>query len=390
MTGNTDAKVDRVLVVHGDAAVRGAVAAAARNIGDGATTVYESVSLTDAVDKARRFDPRVVLLDLGESRALALDVARRLRRNDRLLVGLYDPLVVGHGESDLLRAATRAGIGDFVTVPVAEADLADAFLSSMALNGSEPHEEEGRTIAFFSQKGGVGTTTLAVNVALSLAQASPAAGVALCDAHLQFGDAAGLLGIRPEHDLCDLVLDLDNLGPLDSYLSREPRSGLLLLPGPTSVEAGERISPADVSRALIALRQRYARVVVDVPHPIDLLSLGLLDLAETICIVTDPVTPSVLGTAGCLKFLAGQGFGDGRLRVVLNREGYPHGAMSEAEVANTLECDVAAAIPFDARVVDAADTGEPLVLTRGKSDFQRGLSSLIEQLSPAAAAVRDS
>jgi len=374
----------RILIVHSDPETRRAIAAAIRELGDDGFAVFEAESPTDAIDKARRFDPRVVLLDLGEARALALDVATRLRGEDRLIIGLYNPLVTGLGENELLRSAARAGVGDFAPLPVSAPDLGAAFSAAHVLGGGPP-DEEGAMVAFFSHKGGVGTTTLAVNAALALAGSTDnARETVLIDANLQFGDAAGLLGLQPEQDLTHFVNDLDRLGALESYLAREPQTGLRILAGPVDPLEAERITPDEVCRTLIHLRRRFPCLLVDLPPVIDLLTMSILDLSEILCVVTEPVTPTVLNTARCLRFLEEQGISGERVRIILNRKGFPHGALSEREVADALGRAIDVAIPFDARVMDAGDTGQPLVLTRAKSDFMRSLVPFVEQLLPAA------
>ena len=357
--------VARALIVHPVEAMRRAVAHALRQVAGAPITVHEAGSLTEGLRAARWYDPSYVLLDLSEERSLALEVAQEVRRADRLVIGLYNPLLLRDHEDDFFRAAARAGVGDFVPLPAAEAERA------AALAGPRPDAAAagGRTIAFFGHKGGVGTTTLAVNTALLLAGSGEAGEVALCDADLQFGDAAALLGLAPDRDLADMARDLDHLGALSAYLSRDPATGLRVLARPRDLVDAERVTPEELARLVIHLQRRFDTVVVDTPPVLDLMTLAVLDLAEKVILVTEAVTPTVLGTARLLRLLEEQGFAAERLRVVVNRHAAFEGNLPPGTVAEQLGRPVDYVIAYDRAFVTAATRGAPPILGRRKSDF---------------------
>lgn len=374
--------VERVLVAHPDAATRQSMVQAVRALGTGAVSVYEAVSLTDAIEKVHQVDPRLILLDLTDSRKLALDVVRALRRADRLILGLYNPMVVGEGEGELLRNAARAGVGDFLMLPLSTAELADAVGSSPALQPQAARPREGHTVSFFSAKGGVGTTTLAAHTGMVLAGTAGSSGVVLCDAHLQFGTIPYVLGLEPDRDLSDLVAELDHPGPLESYLTLEPHSGLAVLPAPVQLSDADGVSPEDLSRVLIALRRRHACVLVDLPPVIDLLTLSVLDLSERVVMVVDNVGPAVLETARALALLQDQGISSDRIRVVINQPApFPAGYARDA-IEEELGLPVLAEISFDNKARAALSRGESLTGGRSKSPFARGVATIAEEVGP--------
>jgi len=372
----TAAQVERVLVVHADADTRNAVETALRNAGGGGLSVYAAPSLGAAVGAAQRSAPRVVLLDLVESLSLALEVAAQLRGRGCYVIGLYSPLTAVGRDVDVLRRAARAGVGDFVPLPVSEAELAAALAAVPAAGATAQQGDRGRMVAFFGPKGGVGVTTLALNTALAMASDGEDGSTALCDTNLQCADAAAFLGLQPDRDICDAVADLDQLGPMESYLVREPGTGLLLLPGAREPAAGQQVAPDDVARLLIALRKRYANLVVDVPSTIDLLTVSVLELSEAICLVTEPLMPTLVGTARCLEYLESLGLAPDRMHIVLNRGAFFAGALSTQEVERELGRKVAVTVPYEVRVADAADTGRPLLTQRSKSDFVKTVRQL--------------
>ena len=198
--------VERALIIHPTQTTRRSVAGVLRKVAATPLTIHEASSLAEGLSATEWLEPRYVLVDLAEDRSLALEVVREIRRADRLVVGLYNPLLLPERDDEFFRGATRAGVGDFVPLPIAEADLAAALA---AMPQSSLPRSKGRVAAFFGHKGGVGTTTLAVNTALVLAGSGEAGEVTLCDTALQFGEAVDHLGLAVDRDIGDLVRDLD-------------------------------------------------------------------------------------------------------------------------------------------------------------------------------------
>lgn len=370
-------QVSRILIIHPAEGTRQALAETLRQVTRTPNTVHEAGSLTEGLRAARWFDPSCVLVDLSEERNLALEVAREVRRSDRLVIGLYNPLLLRERADDFFRAAARAGIGDFVPVPVSEAELAAALGAAPQKSLGGP---KGRTISFFSPKGGVGTTTLAVNTALVLAGSGQAGEVALCDAALQFGDAAPLLGLAPDRDLADMVRDLDDIGALSAYLSRHPETGLRTLARPRDLADAERVTPEELSRVLIRLERRFDYVVVDTPGVLDLMTLAVFDLSEKIYLVIEATAPTVLEAARLLRVLEGQGFAAERLRLIVSRYAAFEGNLPPGTVAQQLGRPVDFVVAQDRALIVAANRGQPLVLGRSKSEFPAAISQITDDV----------
>lgn len=370
-------RIERILVIHPEPETRRSVAAALRQDGSRALSLYEAGSMPEGLESIRRLEPDVVLLDLTDEQGLALEVAREARRPDRRLVGLYNPLVVRDHEVDFLRRFARAGVGDFIPLPASAAEL-QAALDAAPVGLAAKSAAEGRMVAFMSPKGGVGTTVTAVNAALALGgSGSFPNGVALCDAALQFGSVATMLGLVPDRDLADMVRDLDDLGPPSAYLVRLPDPGVSVLARPRDPRDAERVSPEGLSRALINLRRSFDLVVVDTPPNLDLLTLAALDLSERIFVVTEGIAPALLATSRFLDLLAEMGFAPERIGVVLNRAGLD-GTLSEAQVGEQLGRRVDYSLPYDKAVVTSVHTGTPLVVGRRKTPFAKAVADFAQ------------
>ena len=387
----TGSRVLSVLVVHPEAETRRALIETLRLALPGtALHAAEASTPTQALQAASWLEPRVVLLDLVAERRLALDVARNLRRPGRFVLGLYNPMLAGDRGAELFRAGARAGVTDYVALPAAESELAAA-LAALEPAAAESGRRDARALVFIAAQGGAGTTTLALNTALVLAGSRAAGSVVLCDANIQFGNAAAHLGLAPDRDLIDLLRDLDAATTLTPYLLHHPETGLGLLASPRAAGDAEAVAPEDLSRALVALRRRFDTLVVDLPAAVDLRTLAALDLADRIYVVTEAVVPAVVSTQRLLGLLEELGLAD-RVRVVVNRYSSFEGNLSEGIVAQRLGRPVDRVVPYDRAVVVAATRGAPLVLAPRRGAFAEAIGELageaIESTRGASAPIR--
>jgi pilus assembly protein CpaE len=380
-------RVLSVLVVHPEAeARRNLIETLRRALPNYPVHAAEAASPTQALQAASWLDPKIVLLDLSAERQLALDAARALRRPGRWVLGLFNPMLAADRGAELFRAGARAGCTDFVALPASEAELA-ASLAALESVSTEARRD-GRLIVFMAAQGGAGATTLATGAALLLAGSRAAGSVVLCDASLQFGNAAAQLGLAPDRDLADLVRDLDAVTSLTPYLLHQPETGLNVLASPRDPVEAERITPEDLSRAFIALRRRFDTVVVDLPPSLDLLTLAALDLSDRITVVTEATTPAVVSTEKLLRLLEDLGLSD-RIRLVLNQVGATDGLLSEGLISQRLGRPIDRVVPFDRAVVAAGSRGAPLVLGQRRGPFVEALGELAAENveAPRAGAV---
>jgi pilus assembly protein CpaE len=375
----TSGRVDRVLIVHPDSDVRRDIEVVLRDAHKQAIATRHAETAAAALQIANEYDPLIILIDLVHDRALALSVARELRRPDRLLIGLLNPLIdTGHDvEAEFLRQAVRSGFGDFVPLPLSPSEISAA-LESVPEGGAR--KQEGRTVAFFSHQGGVGTTTLAINTALAIRAADTTLGVSLMDANVQFGSAAAHLGILPDRDLAGAVRELDH-GPMFPLPAAGPDPGIALLASPVDPRAAEMITPEDASRVVIELRRRFQNVVIDTAPTLDLLTLSILDLSDFVVIVTEGSAPTVAGTARLLRMLSSLGFTDDRLRLVVNRYRSAGDVLPPELIAQQLGRSVDHVVPFLVPVQMGTHRGMPALFERGAALFADAVKRLARDVN---------
>jgi pilus assembly protein CpaE len=232
----------------------------------------------------------------------------------------------------------------------------------------------GQMIAFFSPKGGVGTTALAVNIASLLASGGAGsdmvgAGVVLVDLDLQFGQAATHLNLSPKLDFARLAVDdiaRTDAEALAGYLTPHA-SGLKLLASPTSPDSAARISVEEVEQVIGTLRTTFDFVVVDCGSRLDPRSIWVLEQAQENVLVVFPELGSLRAMSDLMQFLSEAAVLQGRTHFVVNHISARE-LLKTRDVENLLRSRPTAEIPFaDVDMIRSVNEGSPIVLTRPSS-----------------------
>jgi pilus assembly protein CpaE len=233
---------------------------------------------------------------------------------------------------------------------------------------------EGQTIAFFSPKGGVGTTALAVNTAALLASGGAGsevvgARVVLVDLDLQFGQAATHLNLSPKLDFARLAVDdiaRTDAEALAGYLTPHG-SGLQLLASPTSPDSAARISVEEVEQVLGTLRTMFDFVVVDLGSRLDPRSISVMEQAQENVLVVFPELGSLRAMSDLMAFLGDAAVLPGRTHFVVNHISARE-LLKTRDVENLLRSRPTAEIPFaDVDMIRSVNEGTPIVLSRPSS-----------------------
>ena len=337
----------------------------------------------DAIKTAKH--PTVVIVAPDNATAETLERIDTLRHADKSkLVTVL--LVVQTMSTAILRQAMRAGVSDVLPVSSKDPELADLVRAGIErvehLGFAADGSQRGRVVAVFSPKGGAGTTTVAVNLAVA---ASPGGGATpvLVDADLPFGDVAITLGLDPTQSLADATgADMDQLR-LRSLLVTDTVSGLRTLLAPADPARAEVITAADVTRTLELCRQIAPLVVVDTSSAFDEVTLSILDQADDVVVVAAPDVTSVKNAKVALDTLNRLGVGQSHTFLVLNRvPARPLLAVSDVERVLGLKAHT---IPEDEAVAEAAHAGRPLVRD-AKSKAAKAIAGLAVQFEALSSA----
>jgi pilus assembly protein CpaE len=295
--------------------------------------------------------PDVVILDMRERPALppAVGMLRRQHPTTGVVI------VAAALEPALMLEAMRAGVTEFLTEPVTAADLEAAIVRVTA---ARVPTSSGEVFAFLGAKGGVGTTTVATNVATAMSQMAGGSTL-LIDLHLAYGDAAVFLGTEPRFSVIDA---LENVHRLDKAflggLVGHAKGGLALL-GSSDRASATPVDATSIRTLIDAAAQHYRYVVLDVPRS-DVM-LDALEPASRIVIVANQELATVRAATRIAAALR-QRYGKERLAVIVSRFDQ-HAEIGQVDVERVLGSVVAHTLPSNYRVaLEALNTGRPVVL----------------------------
>ncbi len=219
-----------------------------------------------------------------------------------------------------------------------------------------------RTVAVFSPKGGVGTTTIAVNIGIASVARRPDK-VVLVDLALQFGGVATLLNLDPKQTLADVVRDEPSLREpelLRTYAMRHD-SGLHVLAAPAGPEAADGVTPAHVTQILKTLLDGYDMIVIDAGSTLDERALAIFDQAEAVVLPITPEIAALKSMHALLEYLGESGSVGLKSTFVLNNL-FARDILKLRDVETFLGSKVAVELPYDAFLyLKAANEGVPIV-----------------------------
>lgn len=225
-----------------------------------------------------------------------------------------------------------------------------------------------RSVAVFSPKGGVGTTTIATNVAVAAAASRPNQ-VVLVDLALQFGGVATHLNLRPRQTLADVVRDDAATREADlirSYATPHS-SGLHVLAAPAQPEAAETITPAHVDRILGTLLDAYELIVVDAGSTLDERVLTVFERADTVLLPVYPEIAALNAMHALLEYLAETGALGAKAMFVLNNA-FAREILKLRDVESALGSKVTLELPYDPFIyLKAVNEGIPVVIGASRS-----------------------
>jgi pilus assembly protein CpaE len=314
------------------------------------------------------------------------------------------------GEADYLRRSMLAGAREFLVKPFSSDELTASIrqvwsrerdkqsriaapIAAAAAGGGggggTPGGEPGIVVAVFSPKGGVGRTTIAVNLAVAAASLGGRR-VALMDASFQFGDVGVLLNLNPKNkSIADLasVLEAGEADELDSYVVNHS-SGIRVLLAPPSPEQADMITAAHARRVVERLRAEHDLVVIDCPSSFNDATLGILDSADLILTLLSLEITSIKNMRLFLEVAEQLGYGADKIRLVLNRADSTLG-IRVADVEHSIGRKVDHTIVSDGRsVVYALNRGVPFFLSNREAqvsqDVLRLATAVVGTAHPAA------
>jgi pilus assembly protein CpaE len=287
-------------------------------------------------------------------------------------------------DSAVLLEALRAGVKEFIPQPIQQAELEEALARF-----KERHKERkpvtakrGKLITVIGSKGGVGTTTIAVNLAVSIRQTNPDRSVVLVDLNPQFGDAALFLDVAPTHTMGDVAKNLARLDEtfLTSILYKHS-SGLHVLPSVDAVEEIGTLTPEAVEKTLELLQTMFDYIIIDSGDSLADTTLATLNISPTVFLVGTLTLPVLRNTKRLLTILAHLNYPIDHINIIVNRY-EKHTEVSVKDMEDVLGRKASWMIPNDYfSTMNAINKGQPLSTIAGRADVTKSFKKLAQALS---------
>lgn len=338
-------------------------------------------------------DAQLIVLEGPDPASLAL-ICRRI--DDEAGSG-HAPIlaVVGSPDVDTRVAMLEAGADDVIAQPIDEREL-DALVEALILrSGTAPRSAApalpavprtlsapGRLIVFAAAKGGSGTTTLAVNTALILAEMAPG-NVAIADLDLLHGQVSAHLDIYPRGSTAALAREDLSSHPTELIAEggRLHSSGLMVFGAPYRADEAFDITGDQLGALLTELRSMYGTVVVDAGSTIDARAASVIDSADRVALIITPEIPALRLLRAALEMLSDTGGAAERAIFVIN-ELYPKTPITADQIEEHVAIKVSHKVPYDSEnFVRAVNEGQPLVSLARRSPAATALRRLAEALA---------
>jgi pilus assembly protein CpaE len=286
-------------------------------------------------------------------------------------------------DGQLILKAMRAGAKEFVTAPVKIEDLMSALdrIGNSRFGAGAGKQRGCTVIAIAGATGGVGSTSLAVNLGCSLA-VDPQNTVALVDLDLSLGDADVFLDTIPDYTLVDVA---QNIARLDITLLRRSltkhSSGLYLLPRPVQLQDTQLITPTDLERVFGLLKASFTHLIIDCSKAYSALDMVALGAANHTLLVTQLDLPCLRNVVRLMMSFDELPEIKDKVKIVVNRVGLDNGQISLKKAQETIGRDIYWQLPNDYRVmVEVRNNGVPLIEQAPRAAITQAIVSLSEAL----------
>ncbi len=341
---------------------------------------YEVLVASDGAEGFRLWSaetPALILLDIMLPKVDGYQVATKIRAEEGAAAHVPIIMLTAEREVEQKVKGLRAGADDYLIKPFHPAELLARIKSLLArfaprdlLVGRPPL---GHVLAFYGAKGGVGTTTIAINAAIALHR-ELGRKVVLVDANLQFGDHRVFLDLGLDRKS---IIDIVTAPSIDLDLVRQVLvhhdSGIDLLLAPPSPETAELVTEEHLPQILDHLRSLYDYVILDIDKRLDEINLKILDQADQFFVVMTADLSCLKNVRLVLETIGHLGVDPGKVHLVLNRSNAFTGISqknAESALKRTIEYQV---INEYRGAISALNSGAPFMYTKADSPLGRSL-----------------
>ena len=349
----------------------------------GCKVLADSTDFTSGLRTIQGLAPDAVLLELPAAHADPMEMIETLRRelpDTGIIVSAADP------SPQLILSSLRSGADEFLTRPIepAELDRAIDHLFQKNARPTDPGRKRGSVISLFATKGGVGTTTVAANLAVALAEADQK--VLLLDLNFQMGESILHLDLPVRYSIADAVRE----GGIDQASLRnimaQHDSGAFLMSAAHRPEDGADVDKNLIVELLGMVTTMFDYVIVDLGRHVDDRAIEVLDLSDRVMLLTELTFAAVRNTTLYLDLFRKLEIDPEKTLLTVNRYHKKYDISLE-DLERTVEKQTFWVVPNDYKAVSSAlASGEPVVTHASRSKVSRNLTKLAETVCGTFAA----
>lgn len=321
----------------------------------------------------------LLIVDLSTNKIKNLDFILQVTKeckNCKVLALSDNPSV------ELIIEVMRAGAKEFVPVPIIKNEFFEA-IKKLVTEMNEPvKKNKCKIISVFSNKGGIGKTSLATNLALELAKITKE-NIALIDLNFQMGDITTFLDLKPSFNISYMLENLDKINEtfLLSTLERYKSTSLYVLADPPYFKQADNIQPRQITRLFDTLKETFSYIIVDAEASFDGKNIAALDNSNLIMLVTVANLPALRNTQRCLELFEKLGYDKEKIKIVVNRY-MENDEIKEVDIEKVLSKDIYWKIPNNYfAIMSAINKGIPVSDVNDTTNVSQSYKKLAQQIS---------
>lgn len=283
---------------------------------------------------------------------------------------------------DLIIEIMRAGAKEFVPIPIIKSEFFESVNKLLSEFNETKKTNNCKIISVFSNKGGIGKTSLATNLALELSKITKE-NIVLIDLNFQMGDITTFLDLKPSFNISYMLENLDKINEtfLLSTLERYKKTSLYVLADPPYFKQADNIQPRQITKLFNTLKETFSYIIVDAEASFEGKNIAALDNSDLVLLVSVANLPALRNTQRCLELFEKLGYDKEKVKIIINRY-MENDEIKEADVEKVLSKKIYWKIPNNYfAIMTAINKGIPVSEINDSTNIARSYKDLAQYIS---------
>jgi len=367
-----------IVLLESDNSTRNDITAVLNSFADTIGKLNEAPNFQEGVKFFQPGEPQIVFLEVTEIEQGVRETSFLVSRFPRTTV----IVTATEKNPDWILRLIRAGASEYLTKPIIAEDLTVVLhkVTRLQAQHNEPVGKKGTVLSVYNPSGGVGTTTIAVNLAASLAALRE--NVVLVDLNLCCGDVTTFLDLTPRYTLSSVSA---KRGFVDASFLRSVlvphSSGVHVLCAPVDLGEADRIQPEQIREVIDVLRGMFTYTIIDTGGQLFGCNLATFESSDRILFVTLLTLPALKNAKRYLAAMNNEGLGADKVKLIINRQ-IPKDDITVADAEKVLNTKALLTVPnTDMDIKTSINKGQPLVTCSPRSPVTKALEDLARRIT---------